>query len=56
MDYDMIDPILHQIVERKMKAKLVARKLGISTINVTKIKDMIENNLHKRRPPPFAPH
>lgn len=50
MDYEMIDPILHLLVDKKIKLKDVTRKLGVPTKHVNKVKDMIEKSLHKRRP------
>jgi NAD+ synthase len=50
MDYEMIDPILHLLVDKKIKLKDATRKLGVSTKHVNKVKDMIEKSLHKRRP------
>jgi NAD+ synthase len=50
MDYEMIDPILHLLVDKKIKLKDATRKLGVSTKHVSKVSDMIEKSLHKRRP------
>lgn len=55
MDYETIDPILYLLGDKKMKAKSVAKKLGIPVMHVTKINGMIEKSLHKRSPPPFPP-
>jgi NAD+ synthase len=49
MDYEMIDQILHLLVDKKISPRDVIRNLGVSTKHVNKVKDMIEKNLHKRR-------
>jgi NAD+ synthase len=49
MDYEMIDPILHLLVDKKISPRDVIRNLGVSTKHVNKVKGMIEKNLHKRR-------
>jgi NAD+ synthase len=53
MDYETIDPILYLLVDRKMKPKAVAKKLGIPANQVDKVKDMMEKSLHKRSPAPI---
>jgi NAD+ synthase len=50
MDYEMIDQILHLLIDKKINLKDVTRKLGVPTKHVNKVKDMIEKSLHKRRP------
>jgi NAD+ synthase len=50
MDYEMIDQILHLLVDKKIKLKDVTRKLEVSAKHVSKVNDMIEKSLHKRRP------
>ncbi len=50
MDYEMIDQILHLLVDKKIKLKDATRKLGVPAKHVNKVKDMIEKSLHKRRP------
>jgi NAD+ synthase len=50
MDYEMIDQILHLIVDKKIKLKDATRKLGVPAKHVNKVKGMIEKSLHKRRP------
>jgi NAD+ synthase len=50
MDYDMIDQILHLLVDKKIKLKDATRKLGVPAKHVNKVKDMIEKSLHKRIP------
>ena len=54
MDYEMIDPILYLLVDRKVKEDYVAKKLGVSAMKVTKIKEMMEKSSHKRRRSPIA--
>jgi len=54
MDYEMIDPILYLLVDRKVKEDYVAKKIGVSAMKVTKIKEMMEKSSHKRRRPPIA--
>ena len=48
MDYETIDPILHLLVDKKIRLRDVARKLGVHTKHVNKVKDMMEKSLHKR--------
>ena len=50
MDYEIIDQILHLLVDKKIQPKDIRRKLGVSTKHVDKVKGMIEKSLHKRRP------
>ena len=50
MDYEIIDQILHLLVDKKISPRDVIRNLGVSTKHVNKVKGMIEKNLHKRRP------
>jgi len=54
MDYETIDPILHMLVEKKVKPEQVARKLAVSINLVRKVRHMIEKNAHKREMPPIA--
>jgi NAD+ synthase len=54
MDYEIIDTILHLLVDKKMKPKNVARRLGIPVNQVNKVKDMMDKSLHKRSMPPVA--
>lgn len=54
MSYEKIDPILRLLVDEKKTAKQAAAKLKIPLDYVLKVKDMIDKNLHKRRPVPFA--
>lgn len=55
MDYDVIDPVLYLLVEKKMKPTVVAKKLEISTGQVNTVKEMRDKSTHKRNPPPIAP-
>jgi NAD+ synthase len=50
MDYEIIDQILHLLVDKKISSRDIIRNLGVSTKHVNKVKGMIEKNLHKRRP------
>jgi NAD+ synthase len=50
MDYETIDPILHLLVDKKIRPNDVARKLEVHAKHVNKVKDMIEKSLHKRSP------
>ncbi len=54
MDYETIDPVLHLLVDKKIKPNAVAKKLGIPEKQVNKIKEMMEKSLHKRNQPPIA--
>jgi NAD+ synthase len=50
MDYEIIDQILHLLVDKKIQPKDIKRKLRVSTKHVNKVRGMIEKSLHKRRP------
>lgn len=50
MDYELIDQILHLLVDKKIPPKYAARKLGVPAKNVNKVQYMIEKSVHKRRP------
>jgi NAD+ synthase len=50
MDYEIIDQILHLLVDKKIKLKDATRNLGVPAKHVSKVNDMIEKSLHKRRP------
>ncbi len=50
MDYEVIDPILHLLVDERVPPKDVTRKLGVPAKHVNKVKYLIEKSLHKRRP------
>jgi NAD+ synthase len=54
MDYDLIDPILHLLVDKKMQPKYAARNLGVSSKDIHKVRYMIEKSMHKRRPAAIA--
>ena len=51
MGYEMIDPILHLLVDKKIQPKDATRKLGVHAKDVNKVQYMIEKSLHKRKPP-----
>lgn len=51
MDYEVMDPILYLLVDRKMKPKAAAKRLGLPVSQVNRVKGMIETNLHKRSMP-----
>jgi len=50
MDYTLIDQILHLLVDKKMRPKYAARKLGVSAKDIHRVQYMIEKSAHKRRP------
>ncbi len=50
MNYELIDPILHLLVDKKIPSKYAARKLGVPAKDVNKVQYLIEKSLHKRRP------
>lgn len=52
MNYETIDSILYLLVDKKMKPKDAAKKLGIPANQVKKVKNMMETSLHKRSMPP----
>jgi NAD+ synthase len=54
MDYKMIDSILHLLIDKKEKPKNAAKKLGIPTNQVNKVKEMIDKSVHKRNMPTMA--
>jgi NAD+ synthase len=54
MEYEIIDSILHLLVDRKMKPKTVAKELKIPASQVDKIMDMMQRSSHKRDTPPIA--
>jgi NAD+ synthase len=49
MDYDLIDPILHLLVDKKMQPKYATKNLGVSSKDIHKVQHMIEKSMHKRR-------
>jgi len=51
MEYETIDPILHLLVDKKMKPKAAAKKLGVAEKQVNTIREMMETSLHKREMP-----
>lgn len=48
IEYDVLDPILHLLVDKKMDVKEAAEKLGTSVAKVKKVQDMMEKSSHKR--------
>ena len=48
MEYEVLDPILHLLVDKKMDAKEVAEKLGTNIAKVKKVQEMIKGSGHKR--------
>ena len=54
MDYATIDSILYLLIDKKMRPKDVANKLGIPVNQVYEVKNMIGTSVHKRRLPPIA--
>jgi NAD+ synthase len=50
MDYEIIDQILHLLVDKKIQPKDVTRRLGVPAKHVDKVNYMIQKSLHKRRP------
>ncbi len=50
MNYELIDPILHLLVDKKIPSKDIKRKLGVLAKDVNKVQYLIEKSLHKRRP------
>jgi NAD+ synthase len=52
--YETIDPILYLLVDRKLKPKDAAIKLGIPANQVDKVRKMMEANMHKRNMPAIA--
>lgn len=53
LSYDKMDPIL-RLLEKKMSAASIARKLKIPLAEVKKVEGLVKNSAHKRRPAPFA--
>jgi NAD+ synthase len=49
MTYEVIDPILHLLVDRKMNAKDAAKRLDVPLKHVSKVQNMIRASAHKRR-------
>lgn len=51
ISYEMIDPVLVMLVEKKKTAKQTASTLDMSLVHVTRVQEMIENSTHKRAMP-----
>lgn len=52
--YDILDLILHGLVDLKMKTWEVAENIGVEIETVNKVLKMIKNSEHKRKPIPVA--
>ncbi len=48
MNYEVVDSILHLMVDRKEKPAEIAKRLQIPREQVDKIKDMVDKSAHKR--------
>lgn len=48
IEYEVLDPILHLLVDKKMNAKVAAKTLGTTIAKVKKVRDMIKGSSHKR--------
>lgn len=48
IEYEVLDPILHLLVDKRMDAKEAARELDISLATVKKVQTMISSTSHKR--------
>lgn len=55
MDYETIDPILHCLIDRRMKPRDAAKKLGMPLKVVNSVKSLVSASAHKRSPPPITP-
>lgn len=49
MNYEVIDSILHLMIDKKMKPAETAKRLQMPREQVDKIKDMVDKSDHKRR-------
>ncbi|HEX6067571.1 MAG TPA: NAD+ synthase [Nitrososphaera sp.] len=54
MDYETIDPILHCLVDKKMKPQQAAKSLAVPLKDVRKVQAMVRKSAHKRALPPAA--
>jgi len=54
MSYDVIDPILHGLVDLGMTEQKMAKELGIPLDMVKKVRAMMKRTEHKRQLPPIA--
>jgi NAD+ synthase len=54
MEYEVLDPILHLLVDKKMDAKDAAKKLGITLAQAKKVQSMVDTSNHKRAMAPIA--
>jgi NAD+ synthase len=48
LDYEVVDPILHMLIDRKLAPILAAKELEMPVESVTKVQKMIEKSAHKR--------
>lgn len=55
MDYETIDPILHCLIDRKMKPRDAARRLVMPLKVINSVKSLVDASVHKRNLPPIAP-
>lgn len=54
IEYEVLDPILHLLVDKKMDVKQVVEKLGTTIAKVKKVQEMIKGSSHKRAPAKIA--
>jgi len=52
--YDVLDPILHLLVDEKLSEVEISEKLKVSLNLVLRVKSMVERSQHKRKLPPIA--
>jgi len=48
MNYDVIDSILHLMIDRKVKPAEIARKVNVPREQIDKVREMVEKSAHKR--------
>jgi len=51
MNYETIDCVLHFMIDKKMKPAEIAKRMQMQRKQVDKIRNMVENNTHKRKMP-----
>jgi len=54
MSYEMIDPILQLLVDKKKQPQFIVRKLMVPLKDVQRVKEMVDRSAHKRNPTPYA--
>jgi NAD+ synthase len=54
MDYEIIDPILHCLVDKKMRPQQAAKNLAVPLKHVRTVQAMVRKSAHKRAMPPTA--